>query len=87
VGANHPPNTNPKIVKSQANFRILIESKYIHNDLTLWGAALRIRQPRQRSPGATNMIGQPPRLSIVVPCYNEEDVLPESANRLSDILA
>jgi hypothetical protein len=30
VGANHAPNTNPKIAKSQANFRILIESKYIN---------------------------------------------------------
>jgi hypothetical protein len=28
VGANHAPNTNPKIAKSQANCRILIESKY-----------------------------------------------------------
>ena len=28
MGANHPPNTNPKIAKSQANFRILIESEY-----------------------------------------------------------
>ena len=29
MGANHAPNTNPKIAKSQANCRILIESKYI----------------------------------------------------------
>ena len=30
MGANHAPNTNPKIAKSQANCRILIESKYSH---------------------------------------------------------
>ena len=28
MGENHAPNTNPKIAKSQANCRILIESKY-----------------------------------------------------------
>ena len=32
MGANHPPNTNPKIAKSQENFRILIESEYIKKD-------------------------------------------------------
>jgi hypothetical protein len=31
VGANHAPNTNPKIAKSQANCRILIESKYTNH--------------------------------------------------------
>jgi glycosyltransferase involved in cell wall biosynthesis len=28
----------------------------------------------------------PPTLSIVVPCYNEEQVLPETANRIADLL-
>ena len=27
-----------------------------------------------------------PRLSIVVPCYNEEQVLPETHNRLTELL-
>jgi glycosyltransferase involved in cell wall biosynthesis len=31
------------------------------------------------------MIGQPPLLSIVVPCFNEEEVLPESAKRLDEL--
>jgi glycosyltransferase involved in cell wall biosynthesis len=32
------------------------------------------------------MIRQPPTLSIIVPCYNEEDVVEEAANRLSRVL-
>jgi glycosyltransferase involved in cell wall biosynthesis len=30
--------------------------------------------------------GKPPVLTIVVPCYNEEEVLPETINRLSEVL-
>jgi glycosyltransferase involved in cell wall biosynthesis len=30
---------------------------------------------------------EPPVLGVVVPCYNEEEVLPETARRLSDVLA
>ena len=33
------------------------------------------------------MINQPPTLTIVVPCYNEEEVLPETAKRLDLLLA
>jgi polyisoprenyl-phosphate glycosyltransferase len=32
------------------------------------------------------MSRQPPNLSLVVPCYNEQEVLPESASRLSQVL-
>ena len=31
------------------------------------------------------MTRHPPKLSVVVPCYNEQEVLPETANRLSKI--
>jgi polyisoprenyl-phosphate glycosyltransferase len=33
------------------------------------------------------MIGRSPTLTIIVPCYNEEDVLPETARRLDRLLA
>jgi polyisoprenyl-phosphate glycosyltransferase len=32
-------------------------------------------------------IAQPPNLSLVVPCYNEDEVLPESAKRLSQVVS
>jgi hypothetical protein len=58
VGANHAPNTNPKIAKSQANFRILIESKY-----TVVNAQRRVletiglrRQPRDVTPSVAEYV-------------------------------
>ena len=33
------------------------------------------------------MVGRSPTLTIIVPCYNEEDVLPETARRLDRLLA
>ena len=30
---------------------------------------------------------QEPTLTVVVPCYNEDEVLPEAANRLGTLLA
>jgi len=38
------------------------------------------------SSAPTTNVDAPSRLGVVVPCFNEEDVLPETARRLSDLL-